>query len=56
MSEIQVFNNAEFGSVRSLMVNGEPYFVGRTLQRSLVTATAGKHCLIMSMKMTKQMG
>lgn len=29
MSELQVFNNAEFGSVRSLMVNGEPYFVGK---------------------------
>lgn len=29
MSELQVFNNAEFGSVRSLTVNGEPYFVGR---------------------------
>ena len=29
MSELQVFNNAEFGSVRSLMVNDEPYFVGK---------------------------
>ena len=29
MSELQVFNNAEFGSVRSLMVNGKPYFVGK---------------------------
>lgn len=29
MSKLQVFNNAEFGSVRSLMVNGEPYFVGK---------------------------
>ena len=29
MSELQVFSNAEFGSVRSLMVNGEPYFVGK---------------------------
>ena len=29
MSELQVFKNAEFGSVRSLMVNGEPYFVGK---------------------------
>ena len=29
MSNLQVFNNAEFGSVRSLMVNGEPYFVGK---------------------------
>lgn len=29
MSELQVFNNTEFGSVRSFMVNGEPYFVGK---------------------------
>ena len=31
MGELQVFSNAEFGSVRSLMVNGEPYFVGRDI-------------------------
>ncbi|MDO4338925.1 MAG: BRO family protein [Eubacteriales bacterium] len=29
MSELQVFSNAEFGSVRSITVNGEPYFVGK---------------------------
>ena len=29
MSELQVFNNAEFGSVRSLMVSDAPYFVGK---------------------------
>ena len=35
MSELQVFSNAEFGSVRSLMVNGEPYFVGRDVAKIL---------------------
>lgn len=35
MSELQVFNNAEFGSVRSLMVNGEPYFVGKDVAEIL---------------------
>lgn len=35
MSELQVFNNAEFGSVRSLMVNGEPYFVGKDVAEAL---------------------
>lgn len=35
MSELQVFNNAEFGSVRSLTVNGEPYFVGRDVAKIL---------------------
>ncbi len=29
MGGLQVFKNAEFGSVRSLMVGGEPYFVGK---------------------------
>ena len=35
MGELQVFSNAEFGSVRSLMVNGEPYFVGRDVAKIL---------------------
>lgn len=35
MGELQVFNNAEFGSVRSLMVNGEPYFVGKDVAEIL---------------------
>ena len=35
MSELQVFNNAEFGSVRSLTVNGEPYFVGKDVAEAL---------------------
>ena len=29
MSELQVFNHAEFGSVRTMSINGEPYFVGK---------------------------
>ena len=35
MSELQVFNNVEFGSVRSLTVNGEPYFVGKDVAEAL---------------------
>ena len=27
MSELQIFKNAEFGSIRTLTINGEPYFV-----------------------------
>ena len=27
--ELQIFQNAEFGSVRSTMINGEPFFVGK---------------------------
>lgn len=29
MNEIKVFTNDEFGSVRSTMINGEPYFAGK---------------------------
>ena len=29
MNEIKVFNNAEFGELRTLEINGEPYFVGK---------------------------
>lgn len=29
MRELQVFKNTEFGSVRALSINGEPYFVGK---------------------------
>ena len=35
MGELQVFNNVEFGSVRSLMVNGEPFFVGKDVAEIL---------------------
>ena len=28
-NEIKVFENTEFGSVRTLVINGEPYFVGK---------------------------
>lgn len=29
MNEIQIFNNSEFGEVRTLMIDNEPYFVGK---------------------------
>ena len=29
MNEIKVFDNPEFGKVRTMEINGEPYFVGR---------------------------
>lgn len=29
MNELQVFHNDEFGSVRTLTINGDPYFVGK---------------------------
>lgn len=35
MNNIKIFENAEFGSVRTLEVNGEPYFVGKDVAEIL---------------------
>jgi len=35
MSELQIFNSAEFGSIRTLMINDEPYFVGKDVAEIL---------------------
>ena len=29
MNELQIFNNEEFGNVRSLMIDNEPWLVGK---------------------------
>lgn len=31
MNELQFFNNAEFGIIRSILINNEPWFVGRDI-------------------------
>lgn len=35
MSELQIFKNAEFGSVRTLTINDEPYFFGKDVAEIL---------------------
>lgn len=35
MDELKVFNNAEFGTVRMLEINGEPWFVGKDVAEIL---------------------
>mgnify|MGYP000401107794 FL=1 len=35
MSELQIFKNAEFGSIRTVQINGEPYFVGKDVAEIL---------------------
>ena len=35
MEEVKIFENAEFGSVRTVEVNGEPYFVGKDVAEIL---------------------
>ena len=35
MEELQIFNNEEFGNVRSLVINNEPWFVGKDVAEAL---------------------
>lgn len=35
MADIQIFNNPEFGSIRSIEQNGEPWFVGKDVALAL---------------------
>ncbi len=35
MNEIQIFNNEEFGQVRTLLINDEPWFVGKDVAGAL---------------------
>ncbi len=34
-NEIMLFKHDEFGEVRTLMIDGEPWFVGKMLRQSL---------------------
>lgn len=42
MSELQIFKNTEFGSVRTIMAEGEPYFVAKDVTEILGYANASK--------------
>lgn len=42
MSELQIFKNAEFGSVRTIAIDGEPYFVGKDVAEILGYANPHK--------------
>lgn len=42
MSELHVFSNQEFGKVRSLMIEDEPWFVGVDAARALAYADPAK--------------
>ena len=42
MSELQIFKNAEFGFVRTITVEGEPYFVAKDVTGILGYANASK--------------
>lgn len=40
--QIQIFNNAEFGEIRSMEIGGEPWFVGKDVAAALGYANASK--------------
>ena len=40
--QIQIFNNAEFGEIRSMEINGEPWFVGKDVAAALGYTNASK--------------
>ena len=42
MEELQIFNNEEFGNVRSLMIDNEPWFVGKDVAVALGYSNASK--------------
>lgn len=35
MNELQIFKNEEFGEIRSLEINNEPYFIGKEIAKIL---------------------
>lgn len=35
MNEVKIFNNEEFGQIRSIMIDGEPWFVGKDVAAAL---------------------
>ncbi len=35
MNELQIFNNPEFGKVRTIVIDGEPWFVGKDVAMAL---------------------
>lgn len=45
MEKLQVFQNAEFGEIRTVTINGEPYFVGKDIAEALGYERATKAIL-----------
>lgn len=48
MNEVQIFENEEFGSVRTVEINGKPYFVGKDVAKALgykdTVSALKQHC------------
>lgn len=35
MNELKIFNNEEFGQIRTVVIEGEPWFVGKDIAEAL---------------------
>lgn len=35
MNDLQIFNNPEFGEIRAVEIDGEPWFVGKDVEAGL---------------------
>ena len=42
MNELQIFSNEEFGEIRTVTIDGEPWFVGKDVAESLGYADPNK--------------
>ena len=42
VNDLQVFSNSEFGNIRTVTVNGEPWFVGKDIAEALGYSNASK--------------
>ena len=51
--EFQVYKNAEFGSVRTTTIGGQPYFVGKDVAGILGYANTRKALITTLMKRTR---
>lgn len=45
MNNLQIFNNAEFGSIRTIVIDDEPWFVGKDVAE-ILGYTDTRHCLL----------
>jgi len=46
MNEIRTFENEQFGSIRTIMIDGEPWFVGKDVASILGYGRATKATLV----------
>ena len=56
MHEIKIFENEEFGQVRTLLIGGEPWFVGRDIAEILKYSNTRKAIADLWTMMIKPMG